>query len=75
MSKTEKMLNEVRAISRENRMDLDRAFDMFRSNCENGCEKYRGTGTYSYAEEVSDAEFGELRRAVLAYDRRNAEAE
>lgn len=75
MNKTEKMLGEVRLISRENKADLDRAFDMFRSNSENGREKYRGSGTFDYGTEISDREFGELRRAVLAYDRRNAEAE
>ena len=69
----EKMLNEVRAIAKANKKDLDRAFDMFRSNCESKKENYRGTGTYDYTIEVTDREFGELHDTVLAYDRRNAE--
>ena len=69
----EKMLNEVISISKTNKIDLDRAFDMFRSNCESGKENYRGSGTFDYTAEISDSDFGELHRAVLAYDRRRAE--
>lgn len=66
----EKMLNEVKAIAKENGMDLDRAFDMFRSNCEQGKENYKGTGTYDYSVCPSDETFGKLREEVLKFDRK-----
>ena len=66
----EKMLNEVRAIAKENGKDLDRGFDMFRSNCEQGKETYKGTGTYDYSVCPTDEQFGELRKAVLKHDRK-----
>lgn len=66
----EKMLNEVRAIAKENKVDLDRGFDMFRSNCEQGEETYKGTGAYDYSICPADKVFGELRKEILAYDRR-----
>ena len=66
----EKMLNEVRAIARENNVDLDRGFDMFRSNCEQGKETYKGTGEYDYSVCLSDETFGKLREAVLKFDRK-----
>lgn len=68
----EKMVNEVKAIARENKKDLDRAFDMFRSNYESGREVYRGTGTYDYAYTITDEQFGELRREILKIDRKEA---
>lgn len=64
------MLNEVKAIAKENGMDLDRAFDMFRSNCEQGKEAYKGTGTYDYSVCPSDEQFGELRDEVIKFDRK-----
>lgn len=66
----EKMLNEVREISKVNEVDLDRAFDMFRSNCEQGKEAYKGTGTYDYSVCPSDETFGKLREEVLKFDRK-----
>ena len=66
----EKMLNEVKAIAKENGMDLDRGFDMFRSNCEQGKETYKGTGTYDYSVCPSDEDFGKLRDEVIKFDRR-----
>lgn len=66
----DKMLNEVREISKVNKVDLDRAFDMFRSNCEQGKENYAGTGTYDYSVCPSDKQFGELRDRVLNFDKR-----
>ena len=66
----EKMLNEVRSIARENNVDLDRGFDMFRSNCEQGNETYKGTGEYDYSVCPSDETFGKLREAVLKFDRK-----
>jgi hypothetical protein len=65
----EKMLNEVRAIARENNVDLDRGFDMFRSNYEQGKETYKGTGEYDYAYTIEDETFGKLREEVLHFDR------
>ena len=69
----EKMICEVRAISIKNKVDLDRAFDMFRSNCEAAAENYKGTGTYCYEECPDDKTFGELRKAILKVDRQRAE--
>lgn len=66
----EKMINEVKAIAKENGMDLDRGFDMFRSNCEQGKENYKGTGTYDYSACPSDEQFGELRKEILKVDRK-----
>ena len=66
----EKMINEVKAIAKENGMDLDRGFDMFRSNCEQGKENYKGTGTYDYSVCPSDEQFGELRKEILKVDRK-----
>lgn len=63
-------LEEVRVIAKENKVDLDRAFDMFRSNCEQGEEKYKGTGTYDYSIFHADEVFGQLRKEVLKFDRR-----
>lgn len=63
------MLNEVKAIAKENNVDLDRAFDMFRSNCEQGKEAYKGTGTYDYSACPTDEQFGELREEVLKFDK------
>ena len=65
-----KMLEEVRAIAKTNEVDLDRGFDMFRSNCEQGKEAYEGTGTFDYTTCPSDETFGDLRKEVLAFDRR-----
>lgn len=67
----EKMINEVKAISKKNGMDLDRGFDMFRSNCEQGEERYKGSGTYDYSICPSDKEFGLLRKKILQADRKN----
>lgn len=67
----EKMLNEVREIAKNNDVDLDRAFDMFRSNSENHKETYKGTETFDYSAEISDEIFGKLRKEVLKYDRRD----
>ena len=67
----EKMLNEVREISKVNNVDLDRAFDMFRSNCEQSAENYKGTGTYDYSDCPSDEDFGKLRDELIKYDRRD----
>lgn len=67
----EKMLNEVRSIARENNVDLDRGFDMFRSNCEQGKETYKGTGEYDYSVCPPDEEFGKLRDEVIKFDRRD----
>lgn len=66
----EKMLNEVRAIAKANEVDLDRGFDMFRSNCEQGKEAYKGTGEYDYSVCPADETFGDLRKEVLNFDRR-----
>ena len=66
----EKMLYEVRAIAKENGKDLDRGFDMFRSNCQQGKEAYKGSGTYDYSVCPTDEQFGELRKAVLKHDRK-----
>jgi len=65
-----KRLEEVRAIAKVNEVDLDRAFDMFRSNYEQGEEKYKGTGTYDYSICPADEVFGQLRKEVLKFDRR-----
>ena len=65
-----KMLNEVRAIAKANEVDLDRGFDMFRSNYEQNKEKYKGTGTYDYSICPADEVFGQLRKEVLKFDRR-----
>lgn len=65
-----KMLEEVRAIAKANEVDLDRAFDRFRSNCEQGEEKYKGSGTYDYTICPADEVFGQLRKEVLKFDRR-----
>ena len=65
----EKMINEEKAIAKENGMDWDRGFDMFRSNCEQGKEAYKGTGTYDYSVCPSDEQFGELRKEILKIDR------
>ena len=65
-----KMLEEVKAIAKANSVDLDRAFDMFRSNSESKKENYKGTGTFDYSEVISDSAFGELRKSVLEYDRK-----
>lgn len=65
-----KMVEEVRAIAKANEVDLDRGFDMFRSNYEQGKEKYKGTGTYDYAICPADEVFGQLRKEVIKFDRR-----
>lgn len=67
----EKMLNEVREIAKVNNVDLDRAFDMFRSNCEQGKENYKGTETFDYSACPSDEDFGRLRDEVIKFDRRD----
>ena len=66
----EKMLKEVKTIAKANEVDLDRGFDMFRSNCEQGKECYKGTGTYDYSVCPTAEQFGELRKDVLAFDRK-----
>lgn len=66
----EKMLNEVRSIARENGVDLDRAFDMFRSNSESRKENYKGTGTFDFNSEIDDKTFGLLRKEVLSFNKR-----
>lgn len=65
-----RMVEEVRAIAKANEVDLDRAFDRFRSNCEQGKEKYKGTGTYDYSICPADEVFGQLRKEVLKFDKR-----
>lgn len=65
---TEKMLEEVKEISKKNKVDLDRAFDMFRSNSEQKKEKYKGSDGFDYTAEISDKDFGELHKAVIAFN-------
>ena len=64
------MVEEVRAITKANEVDLDRAFARFRSNCEQSEEKYKGTGRYDYSICPADEVFGQLRKEVLKFDRR-----
>lgn len=65
---TEKMLEEVKEISKKNRVDLDRAFDMFRSNSEQKNEKYKGSESFDYTAEISDKDFGKLHKAVIDFN-------